>query len=123
MDGQQDQLASRKKEWKAQDADVNLKSSLERPKHYLETEKHLAFLYRIFIKITTSSSAASLNTPSSDLHLRCRPHPPRHGLCLGDPICCCQGGSMKDGIGACMIQVTSVVCDATCCFAGPTVVV
>lgn len=30
---------------------------------------------------------------------------------------------MKDCIGACMIQVTSVVCDATCSPAGPTVVV
>lgn len=30
---------------------------------------------------------------------------------------------MEDGIGACMIQVTSLVCDATCSLVGPTVVV
>lgn len=30
---------------------------------------------------------------------------------------------MENAIGACMIQVTSVVCDATCSLAGPTVVV
>lgn len=30
---------------------------------------------------------------------------------------------MEDGIGACMIQVTSLVCDATYSFDGSTVVV
>lgn len=30
---------------------------------------------------------------------------------------------MEDGIGACMIQVTSLVCDATCSFDVSTVVV
>lgn len=69
MDGQQDQLASRKKEWKAQDADVNLKSSLERSKHFLETEKHLAFLYQIFIQedhhVFGSISQHPLFRPSS----------------------------------------------------------